>query len=178
MEFPLEPAPELERSSNVERVHIQLEVALRASDVVRARLELFVRRLGPACVIWCVAAAAGIYLLPLGAAGLNTWAAAAVIAGPPVLLGLVIIWNAQREYRAAVNAEPMHYCFHDDGVDVGSSKKAGWLPWEAFSAGIETRSAFLIFLEGDRHYLVPKRCFANSREAAMLRALLASVIKP
>jgi hypothetical protein len=162
----------------VEPVHIQLEVALRASDVVRARLELFIRRLGPACLIWCVVAAAGIYLLPLGAGGLNVLAAAAVIAGPPVVLVLVIIWNARREYRAAVNAEPMHYCFHDDGVDVGSSKKAGWIPWEAFSGGIETRSAFLIFLEGDRHYLVPKRCFADSRDAAMLRTLLASVIKP
>lgn len=161
----------------MEPVHIQLEVALRASDVVRARLELFVRRLGPACLVWCVLAAAGIYLLPLGAGGLNAWAAAAVIAGPPLLLGLAVAWNAKQQYQAAADAEPMHYCFHDDGVDVGSTQKAGWLPWEAFTDAVETGSAFLIFLERDRHYLVPKRCFADAREAARLRELLASALK-
>ncbi|MDA1314471.1 MAG: YcxB family protein [Acidobacteria bacterium] len=161
----------------MEPIHIQLEVALRESDVVRTRLELFVRRLGPACLIWCFLAAVGIYVLPLGVAGLNVWAAAGVIAGPPVLLLLVITWNAKREYRAAANAEPMHYCFHDDGIDIGSTQKAGWIPWEGFSDGVETNSAFLIFLEEDRHYLIPKRCFANFQQAALLGELIASSIK-
>lgn len=158
-------------------VHIRLEVALRASDVIRARLELFLRRLGPACLVWCLLAAAGIYLLPLGAAGLNVFAAAAVIAGPPLLLALAVAWSAKRQHQAAADAEPMHYCFHNDGVDVGSTQKAGWLPWEAFTDAIETSSAFLIFLEQDRHYLVPKRCFADSQQAGMLRELLASALK-
>ncbi len=161
----------------MEPTHIRFEVALRASDVVRARLELFLRRLGPACVIWCVLAAAGVYLPPLGALGLNPFAAAAFILGPPVLLLLVVTWNAGHQYQAAANPEPMRYCFHDDGIDIGSSQKAGWVPWEAFTDAIETSSAFLIFLEGDQHYLIPKRSFLDPQQADMLRQLLAAAIQ-
>jgi hypothetical protein len=161
----------------VEPTHIRLEVALRASDVVRARLELFLRRLGAACVAWCVLAAGGVYLLPLGAAGLNAVAAVSVILGPPILLLLVVTWNAHRQYQAAANPEPMRYCFHDDGIDIGSSQKAGWVPWEAFTDAIETSSAFLIFLEGDQHYLIPKRSFPEPQQADKLRQLVASAIR-
>lgn len=157
--------------------HIQLEVALRASDVIRARLELFLRRLGLACLAWCALAAAGIYFLPVGTAGHNPVAVIAVILGPPLLLLLIIIGNASRQFRAAPNVEPMHYCFHDDGIDIGSSKKAGWIPWEAFQDAVETPSAFLIFLEADQHYLIPKRFFTDPADTNALRQLLAGVTK-
>ena len=161
----------------MEPTRIHLEVALRASDVIRARLELFLRRLGLACLTWCALAAAGIYFLPVGTAGHNPVAVIAVIFGPPLLLLLIIMGNAGRQFQAAPSIEPMHYCFHDDGIDIGSSKKAGWIPWEAFQDAVETPSAFLIFLEADQHYLIPKRFLTNPADINALRQLMAAVTK-
>ena len=53
----------------------------------------------------------------------------------------------------------------------------GWIPWEAFHEAIETPSAFLIFLERDQHYLIPKRFLTDPADTNGLRQLLAGVTK-
>jgi hypothetical protein len=165
----------------MEPQQIRLEVSLEASDVVRASWELLLRRAGVLFAAWCVLAGVAGYFAVGDAAALD-WPTLAVVSammvGPPAILVAVVVWNAQRKFRQAeTELRPIHYCIHDDGMDVASVKRSGWIPWEGFREAIETPSAFLVFLEKDQHYLLPKRCFAAADDIDGLRRLLADGIR-
>ena len=158
---------------------IRLEVTLEATDVVRASRELLIRRTGALFVAWCSVVGVVLYLSVAGTPGLPgfDWlivlAAVAGAFGPPTILFELVTWNARRRFKqAAHELRPIHYCFHDDGMDVSSVKRSGWLPWEAFQDSVETSSSFLLFLEQGEYYLLPKRCFARPREVDGLRDML------
>lgn len=165
----------------MEPQQIRLEVSLEVSDVVRASWELLLRRAGVLFAAWCVLAGVAVYFALGDAAAFNlrTLAVvAAVMIGPPAMLVGVVVWNAQRQFQQAENElRPIHYCIHGDGMDVASVKRSGWIPWEGFREAIETPSAFLVFLEKDQHYLLPKRCFAAAGDVDGLRRLLADGIR-
>jgi len=133
-------------------------------------------------VAWCILAG-GALLFSLADATALDWragiAAAGIVFGPPAVLAALVTWNARRQFRQAENdLRPIHYCVHDDGMDVASVKRSGWIPWEGFREAIETPSAFVIFLEKDQHYLLPKRCFAAADDVDGMRRLLADSIRP
>ena len=161
---------------------IRLEVALDETDVVRASWELLLRRAGALLVIWCVLAGVVAYLSLQSFAPID-WrtliATTALVVGPPTILIVLVAWNARRQFRQARDdLRPIHYCIHDDGMDIASVKRSGWIPWEGFRDAIEIPSAFLVFLEKDQHYLLPKRCFTGSDDVDELRKLLAEVMPP
>ena len=92
---------------------------------------------------------------------------------PAAILFELVIWNARRRFKqAALELRPIHYCLHDDGMDVSSVKRSGWIPWEAFQESVEIPSSFLLFLEKGEYYLLPKRCFERPNEVDGLRDLL------
>lgn len=164
----------------MEPQQIRLEVSLEASDVIRASWELLLRRAGGLFAVWCALAGVAAYLGLEDASALD-WPTLAVVAavmvGPPAMLVAGVVWNAQRNFRQAEGElRPIHYCIHDDGMDVASVKRSGWIPWEGFRESIETPSAFLVFLEKDQHYLLPKRCFTGADDVDGLRRLLADGI--
>lgn len=155
---------------------IRLEVKLEAADVVRASRELLIRRTGALFVAWCAIAGVVLYLFLAGTSGFDWPIVLAVVAGalgPPATLFELVIWNARRRFKqAAHELRPIHYCLHDDGMDVSSVKRSGWLPWEAFQDSVEIPSSFLLFLEKGEYYLLPKRCFARPEEVDVLRDML------
>ncbi len=160
----------------MEPQQIRLEVSLEASDVVRASWELLLRRARVLLAAWCALAGVATYFAMGDAADLD-WTTltvvTAIMVGPPAMLIAVVVWNAQRQFRQAeTELRPIHYCIHDDGMDVASVKRSGWIPWEGFREAIETPSAFLVFLEKDQHYLLPKRCFVEAAEIESFRRLL------
>lgn len=166
----------------MEPQQIRLEVSLEASDVVRASWELLLRRARVLFAAWCALAAVFLYY-SLGDVAALDWlvitAVVAIMVGPPAVLVAVVAWNAQRQFRRAKHdLRPIHYCIHDDGMDVASVKRSGWIPWEGFREAIEIPSAFLVFLEKDQHYLLPKRCFTGSDDVDELRKLLAEAMPP
>ena len=145
------------------RQPIRLEVKLEATDVVRASRELLIRRTGVLFVVWCAIAGVGLYLFlaGTGSSGFGWPIVLAILAaafGPPAILFELVIWNARRRFKqSAHELRPIHYCLHDDGMDVSSVKRSGWIPWEAFQDSVEIPSSFLLFLEKGEYYLLPKR---------------------
>lgn len=155
---------------------IRLEVKLEAADVVRASRELLIRRTGALFVAWCALAGVVLYLFLARNSGFDWPIVLAIVAGafgPPAILFELVIWNARRRFeQAAHELRPIHYCLHDDGMDVSSVKRSGWLPWEAFRNSVELPSGFLLFLEQGEYYLLPKRCFERTSEVDGLRDML------
>lgn len=158
------------------RQPIRLEVKLEAKDVVRASRELLIRRTGVLFVAWCAIAGVGLYLFLAGNSGFGWPIVLAILAGafgPPAILFELVIWNARRRFKqAAHELRPIHYCLHDDGMDVSSVKRSGWIPWEAFQDSVEIPSSFLLFLEKGEYYLLPKRCFERPNEVDVIRDML------
>jgi hypothetical protein len=157
---------------------VYLNVRLERADVVQAALALFFRRAKWMIIVWDAAFVAVVVVVALdwpkeGLLARPLGIAALVLVMLPVLVIGALFWSARRQFeRASSDPQTIRYHFCADGLDVGSQKRAGWLPWEAFSGAVETGSAFLLFLTPGEHYLLPKRCFDNSSDVDAVRRLL------
>ena len=155
---------------------IEVSVLLRPAEVNRAGCLLFLYRAKVLVIgyfiLWCVLV--GLILSSSQTSDLfrgTLQAAAAALAAVPVLVIGAIIWNARPRRPGGQPPEPMHYHLCPSSLEIRSTRRSGWLPWEALSEVIETSESFLVFLTPREHYIIPKRCFQNGRQVAAARDL-------
>jgi len=68
--------------------------------------------------------------------------------------------------------EKIHYTFSSAGIQADAQSSAGRQSWQNVREAFETKNNFLLFLADRLMYVIPKRCFQDSGQAAAFKTLL------
>src|SRR5438132_2503802 len=82
----------------------------------------------------------------------------------------IALWRMRR--RLAKSALPMIVTVHEAGMETAAPGVKSQVTWTALDGWREATSLFLLYLNGGRYFVVPKRAFVDLAEIGAFRELV------